>query len=184
MGVSFRSLLVTAFLFVAAPPAIAAEVLPARDLTFPPFIVSGETLENFDISDVREDMRPPTKIVSEVQPRSIFDRKRHIGLAIGDDNGILHTAFGFYWTVAEWKRLNFGVPALEVGIGRYPEYDRTLGRSIMKTKPTLLLSLMSVHYRVGYIRAFGLNGYLNFEQVQDLRERFIGSQFGISFSRK
>jgi hypothetical protein len=177
-------LLAIAVITLACVSSASADVLPARDLALPPFAIDGATFVNFDIVDVLEGERPPARVVGEIQPRTIFDRKRHVGVAIGDDNGILHTSFGFYWTVAEWKRFNFGVPALEVGIGRYPEYDPVLKTTIMKTKPTLLISLLSLHYRVGYVRAFGMNAYLNFEQVRDLRERFIGSQFGISFSRK
>jgi hypothetical protein len=47
-----------------------------------------------------------------------------------------------------------------------------------------MVSITSAHYRVGYVRAWGLNAYLNLEQVFDIRENRIGSQFGLSFSRK
>jgi hypothetical protein len=54
----------------------------------------------------------------------------------------------------------------------------------MRNQPTVFVSLASVHYRVGFVRAIGLNGYINLEQVYDLRHNMSGSQFGVSFSSK
>ena len=180
-----RSLLAIAVATLIAVSSASADTsLPAHDLILPPFIVQGITLVNFDIMDVRAEAAVPVRVIAETEPSGIFDRKRHIGLAMGDDNGIIHTSLGFYWTIAEWKRFNFGVPALELGLGRYPEYDRLTGRSFLKNKPTIIISLASVHYRVGYIPAIGLNWYVNFEQVQDLRQKLMGSQIGLSFSKK
>ena len=47
-----------------------------------------------------------------------------------------------------------------------------------------MVSLTSAHYRVGYVRAWGVNCYLNIEQVFDLHANRTGSQFGLSFSTK
>jgi hypothetical protein len=179
-----RWLLATIITLTALSSASADEVLPSRVLTLPVFVLQGTTLVNFDIYDVRQETMHPARVVAETEPHSLFTRKQHIGIAMGDDNGIIHSSLGFYWTVAEWKRLNFGMPALEIGWGRYPDYDPSRQQSFWKRKPTLLVSLASIHYRVGYIRAFGANCYLNFEQVRDLRERFVGSQFGVSFSKQ
>jgi hypothetical protein len=179
-----RSLVAIALTLACVCSASADETLPARELRFPPFAVSGVTLVNFDIYDINQELHAPTRVVYENMGQSIFVKKKHLGIAAGDDNGILHTAVGFYLTIAEWKRLNFGLPALELGIGRYKEYDAVRDRVYEKSKPTIILSIASIHYRAGYIRALGLNWYINFEQVQDLRERMMGSQLGISFSRK
>jgi hypothetical protein len=54
----------------------------------------------------------------------------------------------------------------------------------MKDQLTFMLSITSAHYRMGYVRAWGLNCYLNLEQVFDLHENRTGSQFGLSFSTK
>ena len=54
----------------------------------------------------------------------------------------------------------------------------------MKDQLTFMVSLTSAHYRVGYVRAWGLNCYLNLEQVFDLHDNRTGSQFGLSFSTK
>jgi hypothetical protein len=185
MAFRVRSVLAIAVATLIAVSSASADTsLPAHDLILPPFMVHGITLVNFDIMDVRAEAAVPVRVIGETQPNSIFDRKRHIGIAIGDDNGVIHTSLGLYWTVAEWKRFNFGVPALEFGLGRYPEYDRLTGRSFLKNKPTIIISLASIHYRVGYIPALGLNLYVNFEQVHDLRQKLMGSQIGLSFSRK
>jgi hypothetical protein len=173
-----------AFAIGSVCPAAADDLLPSRDLGSVPFVIDGSPLVNFDLVDVREELEAERHAVLEGQPRSIFMRKRHVGAAVGGDNGLVHASIGFYWTVAEWKRLNFGVPAIEVGFGRYPEYDAAENQTHLKFKPTLIISLASIHYRVGYIKTFGLNCYLNFEQVHDLRVRFVGSQFGVSFSKK
>ena len=96
----------------------------------------------------------------------------------------MHGSVGYYLTVAEWGRWNFGVPSLEIGMGRYPAIDRLSQRPIMKDQLTFIVSIASAHYRVGYVRAWGVNGYLNLEQVFDLHENRAGSQFGLSFSTK
>jgi hypothetical protein len=42
----------------------------------------------------------------------------------------------------------------------------------------------SAHYRAGYIKALGVNWYVNLEQVFDVHASRAGSQLGVSFSRK
>ena len=108
----------------------------------------------------------------------------NLGIAGGYDNGIAHGSVGYYLTVAEWGRWNFGVPSIEVGMGRYPAIDRLSQRPITKEQFTVMVSLTSAHYRVGYVRAWGVNCYLNIEQVFDLHANRTGSQFGLSFSTK
>jgi hypothetical protein len=98
--------------------------------------------------------------------------------------GPTHSTDSTRTCLPEWGRWNFGVPSIEVGIGRYPMIDRDSQRSIMKDQLTFMVSITSAHYRVGYIRAWGLNCYLNLEQVFDLHENRTASQFGLSFSTK
>jgi hypothetical protein len=69
-------------------------------------------------------------------------------------------------------------------MGRYPAIDRLSQRPITKEQFTVMVSLTSAHYRVGYVRAWGVNCYLNIEQVFDLHANRTGSQFGLSFSTK
>jgi hypothetical protein len=69
-------------------------------------------------------------------------------------------------------------------MGRYPAFDRLSQQAIMKDQLTFMLSITSAHYRVGYVKAWGVNCYLNLEQVFDLHANRTGSQFGLSFSRK
>ena len=110
--------------------------------------------------------------------------KRHLGIGAGDDHGIVHGSIGFYLTVAEWGRWNFGVPSAALGFGRYRLYDPKLQQTVVKDEYTVFVSLASVHYRLKYIRALGANAYINFEQVYDLRHNLPGSQVGMSFSSK
>jgi hypothetical protein len=69
-------------------------------------------------------------------------------------------------------------------MGRYPVYDRLTNRTFMKDQMAFFVSLASAHYRAGHIQAWGLNWYLNLEQVFDMKANRGGSQFGISFSTK
>ena len=117
-------------------------------------------------------------------PHSFFVVKHHFGLAGGYENGVAHGSLGYYITVAEWGRWNFGVPSIEIGVGRYQAVDRQTQRAFMQDKMTVLVSLNSAHYRVGRIAAWGLTGYLNLEQVFDLHENRTASQFGLSFSTR
>ncbi len=95
---------------------------------------------------------------------------------------VVHGSVGLYLTIAEVGRWNFGIPSVAFGLGRYPTYDRSDRQSSMKNQPTVFVSLASVHYRVGFVRSFGLNAYINMEQVYDVRHNLSGSQFGFSFS--
>ena len=182
MGVPMRWLFTSVFLLAFLSPAFAEDALPSRSLDLPVAIVI-EAPINFDLLDFREEVRLPPP-VPESPPNSFFVVKQHIGFAGGYDNGSAHASVGFYITVAEWGRWNFGVPSFEVGMGRYPVYDRLANRSFMKDQLAFFVSLASAHYRVGYVRAWGLNWYLNLEQVFDMKANRGGSQFGISFSRK
>ena len=180
-----RWLLTTVCLLALLTPVRAEDRLPARAIDVPIAAVPDHGPWSFDLIDFRADERlaratPPV----DVDPHTFFIVKHHLGVAGGYDNGILHGSVGYYLTVAEWGRWNFGVPSLEIGMGRYPAIDRLSQRPIMKDALTFLVSIASVHYRVGYLPAWGLNGYLNLEQVFDLHENRAGSQFGFSFSTK
>jgi hypothetical protein len=182
LGVFMRGLFATVFLLAFLPPAFAGEALPSRSLDLPIAIVV-EAPISFDLLDFREEARlPPPK--SESTPNGFFVVKQHVGFAGGYDNGSAHASVGFYITVAEWGRWNFGVPSFEVGVGRYPVYDRLTNRSMMKDQIAFFVSLASAHYRAGYVKAWGLNWYVNLEQVFDMKANRGGSQFGISFSTK
>ena len=174
---------VVVLLFVALP-SFADEPLPSRDLFLPFLQVRGLEPMDFDLIDLRAEERKPAANRVDVEPHTIFIIKRHVGAALGYDNGIVHTGIGVYLTVAELGRWNFGIPAVEFGIGRYPTYDQQRRHAFTKEQPTLLISLASVHYRVAYLRSFGYTLYLNLEQMYDMRTNFHGSQFGFSFARK
>ena len=181
-----RWLLTTVVVVLASlTPAWADEALPARPLELAPAALPPPQPINFDLVDLRAEERaartPPR---SDNEPHTIFVIKQHLGIAGGYDNGSAHASVGFYITVAEWGRWNFGVPSFEVGMGRYPVYDRVTNRSFMKDQIAFFVSLASAHYRAGYLKAWGLNWYVNLEQVFDMKANRGGSQFGISFSRK
>jgi hypothetical protein len=179
-----RWTLTAVFLFSVSLPVLADEPLPSRDVVLPMFEVPGLEPMDFDLIDFRADEKVPLTHRVDVEPNSIFVIKRHVGAAFGYDNGIVHTGIGLYLTVAELGRWNFGIPAVEFGIGRYPVYDQKTGTSYTKDQPTILISLASVHYRVGYVQSIGYMCYVNFEQIYDMRTNFAGSQFGFSFARK
>jgi hypothetical protein len=177
-----RWLLPTVFFLASLSPAFADDALPSRTIDLPlAFVVDAPI--SFDLLDFREEVRLPPP-VPESTPNSFFVVKQHVGFAAGYDNGSGHASVGFYITVAEWGRWNFGVPSFEVGVGRYPVYDRLANRSYMKDQIAFFVSLASAHYRAGYLSAWGLNWYLNLEQVFDMKANRGGSQFGISFSTK
>ena len=180
-----RWLLTTVCLLASLTPALAQDRLPGRPIDVPFAVVPDHGPWSFDLIDFRAGERLARAAPrTEVDPHTFFIVKHHLGIAGGYDNGILHGSVGYYLTVAEWGRWNFGVPSLEIGMGRYPGIDRLSQRPIMKDALTLLVSIASAHYRVGYLRAWGLNGYVNVEQVFDLHENRAGSQFGFSFSTK
>jgi hypothetical protein len=178
------ALLLLASLSAAVSAAAAQDCLPSRDLVFPRIAIPRVEPANFDLMDFRADQRRAVVVKRpDVAPHSMFAVKRHIGLAAGYDNGV-HGSVGIYLTIAEWGRWNFGVPAAEVGLGRYRIFDRRLQRMVVRDEYTFIVSLASVHYRMKSIRSLGANAYLNFEQVYDLRHNLPGSQIGISFSSK
>ena len=172
---------VVVVLFLAVP-VVADEPLPSRDLTLPIFQVPGLEPMDFDLIDFRADERVPLKSRIDSEPHTIFVIKRHVGAALGYDNGIVHTGIGLYLTVAELGRWNFGIPAVEFGVGRYPVYDKVRKLSFAKDQPTVLISLASVHYRGGHLRSIGKDWYFTLEQIYDSRANLAGSQFGFSFS--
>jgi len=181
-------LITTMFLLsaVASPGASGTgdDVLLSRNLDLPPAIVLDIEPANFDLLDVREEQRDEVLQIKNEDPHSFFVIKHHLGASVGYDNTVVHGSVGFYITVAEWGRWNFGIPSLGLGVGRYPLYDRRLGIPVTKSQPTLFVSVASVHYRVSYLQSLGVNWYVNLEQVYDLRYNMTGSQFGISFSTK
>jgi hypothetical protein len=181
-GYPMRWLLTTVLLLASLAPVFADDTLPSRPLDLPFAMVVNAPI-NFDLLDFREEKRlPPAS--SDGTPHSIFAIKQHVGFAGGYDNGSAHGSVGFYITVAELGRWNFGVPSFEVGVGRYPALDRIANRYFMQDQLAFFVSLASAHFRAGYVKAWGLNWYVNLEQVFDMKANRGGSQFGISFSRK
>jgi hypothetical protein len=49
---------------------------------------------------------------------------------------------------------------------------------------SLVVSLVSVHFRGGYLESLKRNWYVSFEQTYDPQANINGSQVGISFSRR
>ena len=180
-----RWLLTIVVLLASVTPCLAEDRLPSRPIEAPLAAVPDHGPWSFDLIDFRDGQRllrlTPK---ADLDPHSFFVVKHHLGLAGGYENGVAHGSLGYYITVAEWGRWNFGVPSIEIGVGRYPAVDRQTQRAFMQDQMTVLVSLTSAHYRVGRISAWGLNGYLNLEQVFDLHENRAGSQFGFSFSTK
>jgi hypothetical protein len=182
-----RLLFTVVFLLASLTPALADDHLAARPIDVPMAIVPDHGPWDFDLIDLRAEerlARAHVKPIADIDPHTFFNVKQHVGIAAGYDNGIAHGSVGYYVTVAEWGRWNFGVPAIEIGVGRYPMIDRASQHSIMKDQVTFMVSIASAHYRVGYIRAWGLHCYLNLEQVFDLHTNTGASQVGFSFSSK
>ena len=178
-----RWLFTTVCLLASLLPVSAQALLPARPLDLPLAIVVNRDPGSFDLIDFREAERLPAP-VADAPAHTFFAVKQHLGIAGGYDNGAAHASVGFYLTIAEWGRWNFGVPSFAIGVGRYPVLDRLTNRSFMKDQMTFFVSLASAHYRAGYVRAWGLNWYVNLEQVFDMKANRSGTQFGISFSTK
>src|SRR4029453_2845583 len=126
------------------------EVLVSRPMAMVPIVLPDVGPAAFDPMDLREEQRERAASSYDVVHRSRFGVKRHIGIASGYDNGILHGSVGLYVTVAEFGRGNFGVMAPEIGLARYTLYDDRRRQPVTKTEYTILVSLASVHYRVGY----------------------------------
>ena len=175
--------LVLAVLLGALVPSAAQEPpLPSREL--PPMVLTVPGLEpmSFDLLDFRtEAQAPPPK---SDPGHTHFTIKHHVGIAAGWDNQVLHGSLGMYVTMVEWGRWNFGAPTVELGLGRYPVYNRKTEREETSSQWTMFVSLASVHYRLGYIPSIGYHWYLNLEQILDLHTNLAGSQVGITFSRK
>jgi hypothetical protein len=172
-------------LVVSLTPVLADDHLAARPIDVPLATVPDHGPWDFDLIDLRAEQRLAVRAPAvEGAPRSFFNVKHHLGVAGGYDNGIFHGSVGYYLTVAEWGRWNFGVPSPEIGVGRYTVIDRLTQRAVKQDSVTILVSLASAHYRLGYLRGWGLHGYVNIEQVFDTHENRAGSQFGFSFSTK
>jgi hypothetical protein len=170
-------------LSVTVASAGAAPPLPSREWPVAYVVLVAPPGDNFDVYDVRSEMREPPQY-SETGKHSVFGIKRHVGFAGGYDQGIVHGSVGFYVTVAELGRWNFGAPSPAIGFGRYNVYDARQKRYMAQLQSTILVSLASVHYRGGYLRSIGKVWYVHFEQIFDSRANLNGSQFGISFANK
>ena len=176
---------IATFLLLSTSPQEASDsLLPARTIDVPPAVVESRQPSSFDLVDFRDEERARTRAVPDVPKRSIFGLKQHVGFAAGFDNETLHGSIGWYLTVAEWGRWNFGVPSPAVGLVRYGLYDQKRQQVVTTTDYTLIVSLASIHYRVGYLHSLGMNWYINVEQIFDVVGNMPGSQFGVSFSRK
>jgi hypothetical protein len=178
------------FLFVCPAAARASEdpaPLPSRPIAQLLCPLPDMQPADFDLIDLRaaeHEAALKQPVPGEIEPHSHFGIKQHIGFAAGYDNGVLHGSLGFYMTVAEWGRWNYGVPSPALGFGRYQAYDPLRKRPFTASESTLFISLASVHYRAAYIQSLGMNLYINLEQIFDLRQNMAGSQVGVSFSRK
>jgi hypothetical protein len=177
-------LLVAVLLLPVSNQLSPVEVLVSRPLAAGPIVLPDLEPASFDLIDFREQQRERALSYGDVEHRSRFEIKRHVGIASGYDNGILHGSIGMYLTVAEWGRWNFGVMAPEVGLARYAVWDERRRQAYTKTDYTIFISLASVHYRVGYLPSIGMNWYVNLEQIFDVRANAPGSQIGVSFSSK
>ena len=180
-----RWMLTTVLLFASLSPVFAQELLPSRAIAPTSSLLPLPQPISFDLIDLRQDQRVavlPTK--ADGDTHSHFITKHHLGVAAGYDNGTMHGTFGYYLTVAEWGRWNFGVPSIALGVGNYPTYNARLGRYLMEEQLGIFVSMASAHYRAGYIQAWGLHWYVNVEQVFDVHANRAGSQIGISLSRK
>jgi hypothetical protein len=181
MGWVFAALLVLPL----SGPLPADQSLPSRALPAASVVVDGAEPASFDLIDWREEQRRRLAVVIPDSPaHSVFGFKRHVGFAAGYDNDIVHGSVGLYLTVAEWGRWNFGVPSPEVGFGRYTVFDARRRVYEPRTDYTIIISLVSVHYRAGHLRSWGMNWYVTVEQIFDVRANMPGSQIGISLSRK
>jgi hypothetical protein len=178
-------MLTTVLLLASLTPAFADDTVPARAIA-PAFSqLPPPQPVNFDLIDMRQEQRAallPKQ--SDVDDHTHFITKHHLGVAAGYDNGTVHGTIGYYLTVAEWGRWNFGVPSIALGIGRYPTYNARLNQSFMKEELGIFVSMASAHYRAGYIAPWGVHWYVNIEQVFDVHANRAGSQLGISFSNK
>jgi hypothetical protein len=162
----------------------AEQPLPSRALPAWAVAVDGAEPANFDLLDWREEQRKAALVIPDSPRHSVFGFKRHVGFAAGYDNSIMHGSVGLYLTVAEWGRWNFGVPSPEVGFGRYSVFDARRRVWTPTTDYTIIISLASVHYRVGHLQSWGMNWYVTAEQIFDVRANMPGSQVGISLSKK
>jgi len=171
------TLLLLSLVSSRAAGAAADAPLPSRVLDLPEATIPTMEPASLDLIDLRaaEHARPPTP-TAETTPHSIFGIKRHVGVAVGYDNGVLHGSLGMYLTVVEWGRWNYGIPSPALGFGRYQKYDPIRQQVFTPDESTLFISLASVHYRVGYITSLGMNWYVNLEQIFDLRSNMTGSQ--------
>ena len=158
--------------------------LPSHAVVASSIPVEGAEPANFDLIDLRQDQRQRAHRVPDSAPHTIFGIKRHIGIAAGYDNEVVHGSVGLYLTVAEWGRWNFGVPSPELGLGRYSVFDARRKQWNPTTDYTIMVSLASVHYRAGRLPSWNLNWYITVEQIFDVRANMPGSQVGISLSRK
>jgi hypothetical protein len=175
---------ITTLLLLSATPQEAGSPLPARSIDLPPAVVDNREPSSFDLLDFREEQRAHARAVPDAPTRSVFGFKQHVGFAVGFDNENVHGSVGWYLTVAEWGRWNFGIPSPAIGLVRYGLYDQKRQQVVTATDYTLIISLASVHYRAGHLRSVGMNWYVNVEQIFDVVANTPGSQIGISFSRK
>jgi hypothetical protein len=175
---------VSALLALSSPQADVSDLLPSRQISVPCVHVDSLEPVNFDLVDYRAEEKERPQLTTENEPHTIFGIKKHVGIAAGYDNQTTHGSVGWYLTVAEWGRWNFGVPSPAIGIGRYAIYKANRKQVVATTDYSIVISLVSVHYRAGYLKSLGMNWYVNVEQIFDVRANMPGSQVGISLSRK
>jgi hypothetical protein len=180
-----RWMLATVLLFASLTPGFADDALPSRAIAPAFAVLPPPPPVSFDLIDFRQDQRVASlPKVADVESHTHFITKHHLGVAAGYDNGTAHGTIGYYLTVAEWGRWNFGVPSIALGLGRYPTYNARLNQSVMEEQLGIFVSMASAHYRAGYIEPWGVHWYVNIEQVFDVHANRAGSQLGVSFSTK
>jgi hypothetical protein len=179
---------------VSARPAPdeARAPLPSREIARQPFVLDVADLEDwaladFDAIDAATEAARQAKWVKNVEnpAKSLWAIKQHWDIGwIGVNGGMLHgTILGTHLTVAEWGRWNFGTPGAGIGFLRHATYNQYTKQTLTREDFTFIANI-SISYRLGYIKAFGYNAYLNFANTYDLRFNFPSSQIGLSFSRK
>src|SRR5438128_1583565 len=94
---------VTALLLLSSgPQETGAHTLPSRAIETAEATVESREPASFDLLDFRDDQRQRAHVPREVDARSSFGIKRHIGVAAGYDNQNVHASVGWYLTIAEW----------------------------------------------------------------------------------
>src|SRR4051794_22758628 len=102
------SMVALLLLLAGTPQQTGDSLLPSHGIGLSATLVEPREPSSFDLVDLREEQRASARARPDVETRSIFGFKRHVGFAGGYDNENVHASVGWYLTVAEWGRWNFG----------------------------------------------------------------------------